>query len=249
MLRATHVASVSRQDCRALFAKLSDVEHQLEPCGDGRRAAVCLKWDSNTVPKCPAAAGRGEHQASRGLGWWVVTWARGMGPCGLAHTRGVRAMRGVGQGARMGRLVHPRVLTAWEAGSVWLGPHATAPLLTRAFSIPSRARACLDCRGGEAKHAGRVDGGGRGGEGGRGEGAEATAAERASGRRRRGAVRRSARVGRRRGGGEGGGARGGYRWRRAAAEKRAVTEKAAADIEWNGGTACKEKGLSPLPPL
>ena len=35
----------------------------------------------------------------------------------------------------MGRLVHPRVLTAWEAGSVWLGPHAAAPLLTRAFSF------------------------------------------------------------------------------------------------------------------
>ena len=70
MLRATHVASVSRQDCRALFAKLSDVEHQLEPCDDGRRAAVRLKRDSNTVPKCPAAAGRGEHQASRGP--WVV---------------------------------------------------------------------------------------------------------------------------------------------------------------------------------
>ena len=69
MLRATHVASVSRQDCRALFAKLSDVEHQLEPYDDGRRAAVRLKRDSNTVPKCPAAAGRGEHQASRGLGW------------------------------------------------------------------------------------------------------------------------------------------------------------------------------------
>ena len=34
------------------------------------------------------------------------------------------------------------------------------------------------------------------------------------------------------GGGEGGGARGGYRWRWAAVEKRAVTEKAAADIEW-----------------
>ena len=50
MLRATHVASVSRQDCRALFAKLSDVEHQLEPCDDGRRAAVRLKRDSNTVP-------------------------------------------------------------------------------------------------------------------------------------------------------------------------------------------------------
>ena len=48
MLRATHVASVSRQDCRALFAKLSDVEHQLEPCDDGRRAAVRLKRDSNT---------------------------------------------------------------------------------------------------------------------------------------------------------------------------------------------------------
>ena len=31
--------------------------------------------------------------------------------------------------------------------------------------------------------------------------------------------------------------------------RKAVTEKAAADIEWNGGTACKEKGLSPLPPF
>ena len=186
MLRASHVAGVSRQDCRALFANLSDVEHQLEPCDDGRRAAVRLKRDSNTVPKCPAAAGRGEHQASRGpwvvggdVGRWGRAGWRTRGRC-VAHTR---AMRGVGAGCG---LVHPRVLTAWEAGSVWLGPHAAAPLLTRAFSIPSRARACPDCRGGEAKHAGRVDGGGRGGEGGRGEGAEATAAERASGRRRRG---------------------------------------------------------------
>ena len=114
MLRATHVASVSRQDCRALFAKLSDVEHQLEPCDDGRRAAVRLKRDSNTVPKCPAAAGRGEHQASRGP--WVVSgdvgrWGRAgwrtRGRC-VAHTR---AMRGVGAGYG---LVHPRVLTAWE---------------------------------------------------------------------------------------------------------------------------------------
>ena len=31
--------------------------------------------------------------------------------------------------------------------------------------------------------------------------------------------------------------------------RKAVTEKAAAGIEWNGGTACKEKGLSPLPPF
>ena len=114
MLRATHVASVSRQDCRALFAKLSDVEHQLEPCDDGRRAAVRLKRDSNTVPKCPAAAGRGEHQASRGP--WVVGGDVGRwGPCGLAHTRAMRgahagdAWRGAGYG-----LVHPRVLTAWE---------------------------------------------------------------------------------------------------------------------------------------
>ena len=184
MLRATHVASVSRQDCRALFAKLSDVEHQLEPCDDGRRAAVRLKRDSNTVPKCPAGAGRGKHQASRGP--WVVGGDVGRwGPCGLAHTR---AMRGAHAG------------DAWRGGRVRVGPPAgahrvggqalcgsgawRAPLLTRAFSIPSRARACLDCRGGEAKHAGRVDGGGRGGEGGRGEGAEATAAERASGRRR-----------------------------------------------------------------
>ena len=167
MLRATHVASVSRQDCRALFAKLSDVEHQLEPCDDGRRAAVRLKRDSNTVPKCPAAAGRGEHQASRGP--WVVGGDVGRwGPCGLAHTRAMRgahagdAWRG-GQGAGWStRGCSPR----GRAGSVWLGPHAAAPLLTRAFSIPSRARACPDCRGGEAKHAGRVDGGGREGEGG-----------------------------------------------------------------------------------
>ena len=151
---------------------------------------------------------------------------------------------------------------AWRGGRVRVGPPAgahrvggqalcgsgawRAPLLTRAFSIPSRARACPDCRGGEAKHAGRVDGGGRGGEGGRGEGAEATAAERASGRRRgqhgarasdgdEGAVRAEER-------GEatdGGGRR----------SRKAVTEKAAAGIEWNGGTACKEKGLSPSPSL
>ena len=113
---------------------------------------------------------------------------------------------------------------------MWLGPHAAAPLLTRAFSIhrpPSRARACLDCRGGEAKHAGRVDGGGREGEGGRGEGAEATAAERASGRRRgqRGGARASDGD---EGGGEGGGARGGYRWRWAAVEK-------GGDREGGGG--------------
>ena len=102
----------------------------------------------------------------------------GQGPCGLAHTRGVRAMRGVGQGARMGRLVHPRVLTAWEAGSVWLGPHAAwrAPLLTRAFSIhrPYASKGVPGLSRRETKHAGggarAGDGGGREGEGGRGEG-------------------------------------------------------------------------------
>ena len=198
MLRATHVASVSRQDCRALFAKLSDVEHQLEPCDDGRRAAVRLKRDSNTVPgpECPAGAGRGEHQASRGpwvvggdVGRWGRAGWRTRGRC-VAHTR---AMRGVGGRVRVG----PPAGAHRVGGQALCGSGAwRAPLLTRAFSIPSRARACLDCRGGEAKHAGRVDGGGRGGEGGRGEGAEATAAERASGRRRG----RSARVGRRRGG-------------------------------------------------
>ena len=31
--------------------------------------------------------------------------------------------------------------------------------------------------------------------------------------------------------------------------RKAVTEKAAADIEWNGGTACKKKDSLPLPPL
>ena len=190
MLRATHVASVSRQDCRALFAKLSDVEHQLEPCDDGRRAAVRLKRDSNTVPKCPRGCWA---RGAPGLkGPWVVGGDVGDGAVRAGAHEG-DAWRGAGCG-----LVHPRVLTAWEAGSVWLGPHAAAPLLTRAFSIPSRARACLDCRGGEAKHAGRVDGGGRGGEGGprrrgRGDGggARVWTATRAA---------RSARVGRRRGG-------------------------------------------------
>ena len=186
MLRATHVASVSRQDCRALFAKLSDVEHQLEPCDDGRRAAVRLKRDSNTVPKCPAAAGRGEHQASRGpwvvggdVGRWGRAGWRTRGRC-VAHTR---AMRGVGQGTGWStRGCSPR----GRAGSVWVGRVACSLAHARFLvpQAPSRARACPDCRGGEAKHAGRVDGGGREGEGGRGEGAEATAAERASGRRR-----------------------------------------------------------------
>ena len=127
MLRASHVAGVSRQDCRALFANLSDVEHQLEPCDDGRRAAVRLKRDSNTVPKCPAAAGRGEHQASRGpwvvggdvgdggrAGWRTrgrcVAWGRvRVGPPAGAHRVGGQALCGSG---------------AWRA-----------PLLTRAFSF------------------------------------------------------------------------------------------------------------------
>ena len=110
-----------------MFAKLSDVEHQLEPCDDGRRAAVRLKRDSNTVPKCPAAAGRGEHQASRGpwvvggdVGRWgragwrtrgrCVAWGRvRVGPPAGAHRVGGQALCGSG---------------AWRA-----------PLLTRAFSF------------------------------------------------------------------------------------------------------------------
>ena len=114
---------------------------------------------------------------------------------------------------------------------MWVGRVACSLAHARFLvpQAPSRARACLDCRGGEAKHAGRVDGGGREGEGGRGEGAEATAAERASGRRRgqhgarasdgdEGAVRAEER-------GEatdGGGRR----------SRKAVTEKAATGIEW-----------------
>ena len=135
MLRASHVAGVSRQDCRAVFANLSDVEHQLEPCDDGRRAAVRLKRDSNTVPKCPAAAGRGEHQASRGP--WVVSgdvgrWGRAgwrtRGRC-VAHTR---AMRGVGGRVRVG----PPAGAHRVGGPALCGSGAwRAPLLTRAFSF------------------------------------------------------------------------------------------------------------------
>ena len=137
MVRASHVAGVSRQDCRALFAKLSDVEHQLEPCGDGRRAAVRLKRDSNTVPKCPAAAGRGKHQASRGpwvvggdVGRWGRAGWRTRGRC-VAHTR---AMRGVGQGARVEEAGSP-------AGAHRVGGPALCGLRA-CRAPPSLTRAC-----------------------------------------------------------------------------------------------------------
>ena len=227
MLRATHVASVSRQDCRALFAKLSDVEHQLEPCDDGRRAAVRLKRDSNTVPKCPAAAGRGEHQASRGpwvvggdVGRWGRAGWRTRGRC-VAHTR---AMRGVGQGTGWStRGCSPR----GRAGSVWVGRVACSLAHARFLDpFASKGVPGLSRRGGETRGARgwrrqRRRGGPR--RRGRGDGGGArvwTATTRA--------VRRSARVGRRRGGGEGGGARGGYRWRWAAVEK-------GGDREGGGG--------------
>ena len=175
------------------------------------------------------------------------------GPCGLAHTRAMRgahagdAWRGAGYG-----LVHPRVLTAWE-GRLCVGRARGVLPCSRALSrstgpfaskgVPGLSRRGGKTRGARGWRRQRRRGGGPRRRG-RGDGGGArvwTATTRA--------VRRSARVGRRRGGGEGGGARGGYRWRWAAVEKRAVTEKAAADIEWNGGTACKEKGLSPLPPF
>ena len=65
---------------------ISSIETGQEPMGDHQRCGnetrtLCL------VPKCPRGCWAREAPASRGLGWWVVTWA--MGPCGLAHTVGL----------------------------------------------------------------------------------------------------------------------------------------------------------------
>ena len=188
MLRATHVASVSRQDCRALFAKLSDVEHQLEPCDDGRRAAVRLKRDSNTVPKCPAAAGRGEHQASRGP--WVVGGDVGDGAVRAGAHAG-DAWRTRGRCVAWGRVrVGPPAGAHRVGGQALCGSGAwRAPLLTRAFSFhrPLREQGrAWTVEEGRQNTRGAWMAAAEEARGGRGEGAEATAAERASGRRRRG---------------------------------------------------------------
>ena len=62
------------------------------------------------------ARGAPERKRPQGaLGGWVVAWASGQGPCGLVRTEGPRG-RCVAWGRVRGwrRLVHPRVLTAWE---------------------------------------------------------------------------------------------------------------------------------------
>ena len=142
-------------------------------------------------------------------------------------------------------LVHPRVLTAWEQALCGSGPTPRLPCsraLSRSLREQGRAQtveegrqntrgawmvAAEEARGAEAKgprrrrRSARLDGDDEGG-------ARASDGD-------EGAVRAEER-------GEatdGGGRR----------SRKAVTEKAAADIEWNGGTACKEKGLSPLPPF
>ena len=95
---------------------ISSIETGQEPMGDHQRCGnetrtLCL------VPKCPAAAGRGKHQQEKrpqgGLGW--VGGGMGEGPCGLMRTVGPRG-RCMAWGRVRGwrRLVHPRVLTAWE---------------------------------------------------------------------------------------------------------------------------------------
>ena len=137
MLRATHVASVSRQDCRALFAKLSDVEHQLEPCDDGRRAAVRLKRDSNTVPGPRVSRGCWAREApglKGGLGWWAVTWGDGAVRAG-AHAGD--AWRTRGRCVAWGRVrVGPPAGAHRVGGQALCGSGAwRAPLLTRAFSF------------------------------------------------------------------------------------------------------------------
>ena len=145
-------------------------------------------------------------------------------------------------------LVHPRVLTAWEQALCGSGPTPRLPCsraLSRSLREQGRAQtveegrqntrgawmvAAEEARGAEAKgprrrrRSARLDGDDEGGE-----------AERARRTATRGAVRAEERGEAT----EGGGRR----------SRKAVTEKAAAGIEWNGGTACKEKGLSPSPSL
>ena len=175
-----------------------------------------------------------------GMGEWAGSVRAG------AHGGAARAMRGVGQGARVEEAGPPAGAHRVGAGSVWLGGSLAHARFLDPFAskgVPRLSRRGGKTRGARGWWRQRRRGGPR--RRGRGDGGGArvwTATTRA--------VRRSARVGRRRRGGEGGGARGGYRRRWAAAEKRAVTEKAAADIEWNGGTACKgKKGSLPLPPF
>ena len=146
MLRASHVAGVSRQDCRALFAN--------ERCRASARAM--RRWETSSgapetgLEHCawslsaPRLLGAGSTRPQGGLGWWAVTWAMGAVRAG-AHEGD--AWRGAGYG-----LVHPRVLTAWEGRLCVARARGVLPCFARFLvpQAPSRARACLDCRGGEA---------------------------------------------------------------------------------------------------
>ena len=127
MLRASHVAGVSRQDCRALFAN--------ERCRASARAM--RRWETSSgapetgLEHCawslsaPRLLGAGSTRPQGGLGWWAVTWAMGAVRAG-AHEGD--AWRGAGYG-----LVHPRVLTAWE-GRLCVGPARGVLPCSRALS-------------------------------------------------------------------------------------------------------------------
>ena len=64
---------------------------------------------------CWARGAPARKRPQGALGGWLVAWASGQGPCGLVRTVGPRG-RCVAWGRVRGwrRLVHPRVLTAWE---------------------------------------------------------------------------------------------------------------------------------------
>ena len=132
---------------------------------------------------------------------------------------------------------------------MWLGPHAAAPLLTRAFSfhrpLREQGRAWTveegrqNTRGAWMAAAEKARGAEARGPRRRRRSARLDGDEGSTERARRTATRGAVRAEERGEATDGGGRR----------SRKAVTEKAAAGIEWNGGTACKEKGLSPLPPF